>query len=244
MTVAPLPPEERGALRPLLDENKPGDALALYYALHHPAARSRFWIHRPAAGASVDGFIVRAQTGQDLFRPFLTLRAPSSSAAGELLRAAIAPAQPALFSLPEPLALWVLPHLAVESQRVLRLLRLNRARFEPVSNIFVRQSQSPDGSSRFEIRSGDALVAAAGVNWHFPPWAEIFVQVDPASRERGYGRSVCAGLCQYLLDGNTSVLFSVEEGNHASLRLAQSVGFEDTGERELFITGSLAHSQN
>jgi hypothetical protein len=47
-----------------------------------------------------------------------------------------------------------------------------------------------------------------------------------------------------LLDGRYSVLFAVEDGNHPSLRLAESVGFEDTGARELFIAGSLAPLQD
>ena len=41
MKIVPLAEGERHRLRSLLDEHQPGDALACYYALHHPAARTR-----------------------------------------------------------------------------------------------------------------------------------------------------------------------------------------------------------
>jgi predicted GNAT family acetyltransferase len=119
---------------------------------------------------------------------------------------------------------------------------LNPARFEPVVNIFVLRAAAPDGLPRFEIRQGDQLVAAAGVNWQSPDWAEIFVHTDPAGRERGYGKSVCAALCARLLEERRSVLYAVEEDNLPSLRLAQSAGFEDTGERETLCAAAFQPS--
>lgn len=243
MSVLPVPPENREILRPLIEAFRPGDALAAYYALHHPAAKTRLWIHR-SPGGEADGFLARAQTGQDLFRPLVTLRARDPSAMVELLRAGLPAGQPAVFSLPEPLSLWLLPFLSVDSQRLLKIFHLDRARFEPVLNIFVQRAWSPDGLPRYEIRQGETLVAAAGVNWKSPLWAEIFVQTDPEHRERGYGKSVCAALCADLLATRHSILFAVEESNHASIRLAKSLAFADTGERELLLTGSFKQSQN
>jgi RimJ/RimL family protein N-acetyltransferase len=238
VTVEAFPLENRGSLRLLLEEKRPGDALAGYYALHHPPARTRLWVHRGEDDA-VDGFAVRAQTGQDLFRPLITLRVRDQAAAGDLLRAALPADQPALFSVPEHLSLWVLPLLAVETRRVLFIFRLNPARFEPVLNVFVRLSKSPSGMPLYEIHGGDKLLASAGVNWSFPPWAEIFVQTDPSVRERKFGTSVCAALCRHLLNERFTILFAVSEGNLASIGLAQNLGFEDTGDRELFLTGSI-----
>ncbi|HEY5119243.1 MAG TPA: GNAT family N-acetyltransferase, partial [Anaerolineales bacterium] len=83
------------------------------------------------------------------------------------------------------------------------------------------------------------LLAAAGVNWQSSEWAEIFVQTDPAVRERGYGKSVCAALCRDLLERKKDILYSLEEDNLTSLRLAQGLGFEDTGEREIIFTGTV-----
>jgi RimJ/RimL family protein N-acetyltransferase len=238
MTVAALPAEERAGLRILLDPRRAGDALAQYYALLHPAARTRLWAHRSEAGR-LDGFLVRAQTGQDLFRPLVSLRAPDAGATAELLRAAFPNPQSALFSFPEPLGLWILPRLNTESIARLRLFRLNPARLEPLVNIFVRSAPGPGGLPRYEIRRDDRLLAAAGVNWQSADWAEIFVQVETEVRERGFGKSVCAALCRRLLDEKKQILYAVEETNTASVRLAEALGFEDTGEAEIMCSGSV-----
>ena len=238
MSVAPLPPEERTSLRMLLDPRRAGDAMASYYALSHPAAKTRLWGHRTSAGR-LDGFLLRAQTGLDLFRPLVTLRASDAGATAELLRAAFPAPQAAIVSFPEPLGLWVLPLLAMETMVQLLVLRLNPARLEPLINILVRQTVSPGGFPRYEIRNENRLLAAAGVNWQSADWAEIFVQTDPDVRERGYGRSVCAALCRHLLEEKRGVLYAVEERNSASLRLASGIGFEDTGEREILCAGSV-----
>jgi hypothetical protein len=156
-----------------------------------------------------------------------------------LLQAAFPSPAPAIFSIPEFLGLWVLPHLTVDPPTRLLLYRLNPARLEPVVNILVTRATSPDGLPRYEIRSGENLLAAAGVNWQSSAWAEIFVQTDPAVRERGFGKSVCAALCRDLLGRKKDILFAVEEDNLPSVRLAQGLGFEDTGEREILFTGSV-----
>jgi ribosomal protein S18 acetylase RimI-like enzyme len=241
MSVTPLPPEERNSLRSLIVSRRPGEALAAYYAFHHPASRTRIWSHRSASGR-IDGFLVRAQTGQDLFRPLITLRAPDSAAMAELMRAALPSGQPALFSFPETLSVWLLPLLSIDTRQRLLVYLLNPSKFVPVTNIFVRRASSPDGLARFEIRQGDSLAAAAGINWQSPEWAEIFVQTDPQTQERGYGKSVCAALCAHLLEQKRSVLFAVEENNRPSIRLAKSIGFEDSGESEILCTGSISES--
>jgi len=238
VSVAPLPSEERGSLRSLLDARRAGDAMALYYALLHPAAKIRLWVHR-SPGGRADGFLVRAQTGQDLFRPLVTLRAQDASGAAELLQAAFPSPRAAIFSIPEPLGLWVLPLLSAETTIQILIFRLNPARMEPLINILVQRAVSPGGLPRYEIRREERLLAAAGVNWQSSDFAEIFVQTDPEVRERGYGKSVCAALCRHLLDEKKGILYAVEERNTASVRLARSLGFEDTGEREILCTGSV-----
>jgi RimJ/RimL family protein N-acetyltransferase len=237
-SVEPLATSDRGVLRALLDPYRTADAIAFYYALEHPDSKTRLWVHRAPSGL-LDGFLAYVRTGQDLFRPLVTLRVRDPSSAAELLRAAFPAPAPAIFSLPEPLGLWVLPLLSLETTTRLLLYRLSPARFEPVINILVRGNPSPEGLPRFEIRREDRLLAAAGVNWRSSAWAEIFVFTDAESRERGYGRSVCAALCQVLLEEKWGVIYAVEEDNPASIRLAQSVGFEDTGERELVCAGSV-----
>jgi hypothetical protein len=238
MSVEPLPSGERDFLRTLLEARRPGDAMVSYYALEYSASKTKIWVHHSPEGRR-DGFLIRAQTGQDLFRPWVSLRAPGSAAAAELLQAAFPSPAPVIFSMPESLGLWVLPHLTVDPPTRLLLYRLNPARLEPVVNILVTRATSPDGLPRYEIRSGENLLAAAGVNWQSSAWAEIFVQTDPAVRERGFGKSVCAALCRDLLARKKDILFAVEEDNLPSVRLAQGLGFEDTGEREILFTGSV-----
>jgi hypothetical protein len=238
MSVDLLPPGERESLRTLLEIHRPSDAMVSYYTLEYPASKIKIWVHRSPEGRR-DGFLVRAQTGQDLFRPLVTLRAPGSSAAAALLQAAFPSPSPAIFSLPESLGLWVLPLLTVEAPARVSLYRLNPVRLEPLLNVLVLRASSPDGLLRYEIRNEDRLLAAAGVNWQSSRWAEIFVRTDPAVRERGYGKSVCAALCRELLERKKDVLFAVEEDNPVSLRLAQGLGFEDTGEREIIFAGSI-----
>jgi len=238
MSVEPLPPPERDSLRTLLETHRPGDAMVSYYTLEYPAAKTKLWVHRSPEGRP-DGFLVRAQTGQDLFRPLVTLRAPGAASAAMLLQAAFPSPAPAIFSIPESLGLWVLPLLSADVPVRLLLYRLNPARLDPVLNILVNRVSSPDGLPRYEIRNEERLLAAAGVNWQSSAWAEIFVQTDSAVRERGYGKSVCAALCRDLLERKKDILFSVEEDNLPSVRLAQGLGFEDTGEREILFRGSV-----
>jgi len=239
MPVVPLRAEDRAQLRAQLDSHHPADARAAYYALHHPAGRVRLWIH-PPGGDHESGFIVRAQTGQDLFRPIVILRATSSRLAEALLRTALAPGSPFLLSLTEETAYWPLPIRIVEPPLRLHIWELAPARFEPVINIFVVRAQSPDGLPRYEIRKDERLLAAAGVNWRSPDWAEIFVHTELDVQNRGYGKSVASALCRQLTEEKHRVIYALEESNHASRLLAESIGFADTNECEHVIIGSLA----
>jgi RimJ/RimL family protein N-acetyltransferase len=228
---------ERDRLRVLLDEQSPRDALACYYALYHPAARTSLYVvatppSRPEA------FLVRARTGQDLFRPLITLRSPGTAPASLLLQAALAPGENAYFSLPAPLGSLLASTLEIHERSTLEIHILEARHFQPVVNIFVTHSKSPDGLTRYEVRQSGRLLAAAGLNWRSRRFAEIFVHTEPETRERGYGRSVVSGLCAELLSEGLTPLYHVEPDNEASLRLAQGLGFIDTGEREFACVAS------
>jgi RimJ/RimL family protein N-acetyltransferase len=239
MSAVALRAEDRDQLRALLDGRTAGDARAAYYALHHPASRVRLWMHAPVSGPD-SGFLVRAQTGQDLFRPLVIVRARHARTADELLRAALPEGSPFLLSLTEEAARWPLPIRLLEPAIKLQLMELAPARFEPVINIFVVRSQTPDGLPRYEIRQGDRLLAAAGVNWQSPDWAEVFVHTDPDVQNRGYGKSVASALCRQLAEEKRRVLYAVEQTNRASRRLAESIGFADTGSCEQVCICTLA----
>ncbi len=224
-------PSLRAALQPLLDEYSPADALASYYAFHHPRDRTEIFAHyRGTRGA--DGFLVRARTGLDLFRPLVTFRAFSELVAADLFHRGMPPGRPVYLTVPEPLAKWANKYLSVTEAELHRLYRFNHDRYQPEINILVTTSSGTDGLPRCEIRTGDKVGAVAGVNWQSPRFAEIFVYTDPVARGRGWGKSVVSALVGKLLEARRTPLYVVAESNDVSIHLAETVGFDDTGVRE------------
>jgi predicted GNAT family acetyltransferase len=88
------------------------------------------------------------------------------------------------------------------------------------------------GGPRCEIRSPEGLQAVSGVNWMSARFAEVYVYTDPAVRGRGWGKSVVSQVASLLLDTGRTPIYVVSEHNDYSIRLAEAVGFEDTGCRE------------
>jgi RimJ/RimL family protein N-acetyltransferase len=227
-------------VRALLDERDPADALAVYYALFHDPARSTVYLHfDPEQPARPNGFLVRAQTGQDIFRPLITFRAPSAEAAVELFRQGMQGGRPYYLTAPTAMARYVNRYLNIHEPALFQVLRLNRERFQPVINVLVTSERGPDNWPRYEIRNGDRVLASAGVNWRSPRYAEIYVYVDGNVRGRGYGKSVVARAAGDLLEAGITPLYVVAEDNTASIRTAQAVGFEDTGAREYICEAAL-----
>lgn len=223
----------RASVRALLNERSVADALASYYALHHPTDRSELFIHHSERNPSrADGFLVRARTGLDLFRPLVTFRAPAEDAALALFREGLVTGRPVYLTVPEALASWANKHLSVTDAELHRIYRLNPARYQPIMNVLAVTSTSPDGTPRCEIRSGGEVGAVAGVNWQAPHFAEIYVYTDPAVRGRGWGRSVVSTVVGQILKTGRTALYVVADLNDASIRVAEAVGFEDTGLRE------------
>ena len=74
MTLA----QKRRAIRALLNENRPADAQAAYYAFHHPEDKTNLVTYQDA-NDSVTGYVCLSRTGIDLFRPLVTLRLPLTS---------------------------------------------------------------------------------------------------------------------------------------------------------------------
>lgn len=228
-------PELRDRIRPLLDPGAPGDALATYYALHHDPKRTRLAVH-PPQGEAVEGFLVSAQTGFDLFRPLVTYRVRDEATAVALFAAGLPAGRPVWLSVPELQAAWALRHLQVQDLHRMRLYLLDRrrlARESPEINVLLQTGRAPDGSPRYEIRTRDRTAAVAGVNWRTPTFADVYVHTDSAARGRGWGRSVLLALATQLMNEAQQPLYVVDENNAASIGLAERVGFVDTGEREL-----------
>jgi RimJ/RimL family protein N-acetyltransferase len=237
--------QKRNGIRHLLNENNPADAVAVYFAFYHPDAKTQLFLYPPTAPTAT-GYIARSKTGIDLFRPLITLRLPPQDFEGSaaLLGQAIHPDASVILTAPviyEPLLRALFD---VQKEERLRVYVLDPRRFEPIVNVLVTRTTSVNEMPRFVIESRgeggmDEVVASAGLNWQSPRFAEISVNTRRQHRRRGWGRSVVAALVQQVLDSGRTPIYVVSEDNEASIRLAEGVGFVDTGAREWMIEGSL-----
>ena len=229
---------KRRAIRLLLSSSEPADALASYYALWHDPHRTYLHVHYSAAHKA-DGFITVSQTGADLFRPLVTLRASSRAVAAELLHAALTPQRPYHIIVPLKLASVIRDHLVLQESALNHIYTLDAMRYQPVINVLVQRVTSPEGGVRFQIESQGRIAALSGTNWRSPSFGEVFVYVHPDSRGRGWGKSVVSACTTALLEERVRPLYIVEEGNEASIHIAQSLGYIDTGLREFAAEGQL-----
>lgn len=235
---------KRRAIRHLLDERDPADAMAAYFALYAPDHKTRL-ITYPAETERAIGYIALSQTGMDLFRPFVTLRLPEDDlmVGVELIYDALMPGAAVILNAPDRYAPLMYALFDVHVEENLKLFRLDPARFEPIINVLVTQTTSHNGLPQFIVRQltrdGDEIAASAGLNWLSPTYGEISVNTSPRYRRQGRGRSVVAAMVAYLLDNGRQPLYVVAENNEASIRLAESVGFVDSGRRDIMIQGML-----
>ena len=230
--------KQRRAVRHLLSPDDPADALTSYYALWHDPRRTRLTLHRNAKG-KVDGFLNLSQTGVDLFRPLITLRAPDESAVTDLVQNALISERSYLMVVPVTLASAMRQRLDVERSTLNRVYRLDPGRFQPIMNVLVQRVSSADGTARFQIESQGQVVAISGTNWRSPTHAEVFVYVHPKGRGRGWGKSVASACTAALLEDRLRPLYMVEDSNEASAHIAEGLGYVDTGARELAGEGRL-----
>lgn len=230
--------EKRRSIRPLLSPTDLGDAVTSYYALWHDPRRTQITVHY-SSGQRADGFVVVAQTGIDLFRPLVTLRAENAAVAGELLRAALVRGRSYFIAVPVSQASAVRTFLEIEEPALNPVYILNPARFKPIINVLVQRVDSPEGAPRFEIRSRGELMALSGTNWRSPDFAEVFVFTHADARGRGWGQAVVSACTGALLEENLRPLYIAGEGNHASAHVAGALGYVDSGLREFTGTGRL-----
>lgn len=236
---------KRRAIRSLLDESDPADATAAYYAFHHADYRTRLFVY-PADVANVRGYVAVSRTGIDLFRPLVTLRLPQDDPEGaaDLIYVALSPETPAFVHAPAAYGPLLHAFFHVQSERNLRIYRLDRRRFEPEINVLVTRSNTPDGLPRFIVRpthpeSEGEIGASATVNWQSPNFAEVAVYTNPSYRQRGWGRSVVSALVQHLLESGRMPLYEVAQNNRPSIQLARSVGFINSGAEKILLEGTL-----
>jgi len=227
---------QRAAIRPLLAPSDPEDALTAYYALYHDPRRTQLTLHR-TPGGDVDGFIAVCQTGQDLFRPLVVIRAPNDDVTGDLFRRVLSARRPYYLVAPLALSKALDRFLNLPAPVVNRIYRVDAARFSLAGtaeiNVLVQKVPGPEGRVRWEVHSGGGVAAVAGTNWRSPFCAEVYVYVEPAFQRRGWGRAVVRAATMGLLQERLLPLYMVEEANLASILLAEAVGYADTGRREI-----------
>jgi RimJ/RimL family protein N-acetyltransferase len=236
--------DKRHAIRHLLDERSPADAMAVYFAFYHPDDKTQLYTFPPDS-KQADGYVALSRTGIDLFRPLVTLRLPIDDvdAGADLIHQALTPGAAVILNTPERHLPLIQALFDIQSQEHLRLFTLDPRRFEPVINVLVTQESSPNNLPRYVVRPAQTgrteVAASAALNWYSPYFAEISVHTNPAYRRRGWGRSVVAAMVQYLLDNGRIPLYAAAEQNAASVELARRVGFVDSGVRESMIQATL-----
>jgi RimJ/RimL family protein N-acetyltransferase len=234
--------DKRRAVRPLLDQIKPADALETYYTFYHSDERTSLVVYPPGA-QEAEGYIALSRTGMDLFRPLVTMRLPLNDhqASSELVQSALPEGAPSIIYAPDNHAPLLSAFIDIQVEERVRVLVLDHVRFEPVINVLVTQEQSPNGLPRFVIRSrqdDDRVAASASINWQTPTFAEISVFTEADHRRQGWGHSVVAALCQHILEDGRTPLYTVGENNRPSLQLAESSGFIDQGIRRMLSQGA------
>jgi len=225
--------ELRRRVRPMLDLAAPRDALAAYYTLYHDPARTHIYVEEQ--GGRIEGFLTVCQTGRDLFRLLVVLRARTLSAARALLQRHLHPRRPYYLVTTLDLRPVVETTLTVEQVQINRIYRLDLRRYAPTINVLVVPTPTPDGSPRFVIRARGEVAADAGINWHSPHFAEVYVWTAPEARGRGWGKAVLDSCIAWVLRTGAQPLYVVPERNTPSIRLAESTGFVDTGAREFAV---------
>ncbi len=238
-------PEIRPRLQYLLDERQPTDAIESYYAFQHPDERTRIVLLPPEASRP-EGYITFSQTGFDLFRPMVTWRLPLADLerSTDFIYQTLTPEMPVILLTPTDYLPLVRTWFEVQREETLQVLVLDRGRYEPVINVLVTQAESGNEWPRFIIRAPNGTVAASALlNWESRHFAEIAVHTQANYRGRGWGRSVVAALCQYVIGRGRTPLYAVNPVNAPSLNLAERVGFVDIGIRSAIVEAMLRPRQ-
>lgn len=244
--------EKRRAIRPLLQAHDPVDAISAYYAFYHDDNKTNLVLFPPETRPA-RGYLCFSRTGIDLFRPLLTMRLPARpNEAADLFYSALPPGTDVIISAPAGYLPILSAFFEIQKEEHLLLYKLKSSQFEPVINVLVAREDSPDGRTGFVIResspdshrSEGQVVASAWLNWESPRFAEISVRTQAAFRRRGLGRSVVAAAAQYVLENGRTPLYVVAEHNDASIQLAESLGFANTGAREVILEAVLRPRPN
>jgi GNAT superfamily N-acetyltransferase len=219
-------------IRSMLSLSAATDALYAYYAFYHDPERTQLRVHQDSEGHT-DGFVAICQTGQRLFQPTVVVRTAKVRVAVGLLREALAPGRPYYLVTTPDLRGAVLEVVNMPRLQINRVYEVNLSRFKYAINVLVVPEEGIEGRPRFVVRARDAIVAEAGVAWLAPHFAAVYVQVTPAAQERGLGESVLQTCTRWVIRSGRRPLIIVAAEDNQTMALAESVGYVDTGAREL-----------
>ncbi|MFK7800861.1 MAG: GNAT family N-acetyltransferase [Anaerolineae bacterium] len=230
---------KRHAIRMLLDENNPADAMATYYAYYHEAERTSLIIHSEEDNPDKTvGYAAISRTGIDLFRPLITARLPihDLDTSAHILKKALPSGAEAFIVCPLQYDHLIRAVYDVKADQKLELYTFPAGLPEPIINIFVTKDDSSDYPRYVINRSINGqrtTVSSAGVNWMTPKFAEIAVRTWSEYRRKGLAKSVVSALTRHLIETGRRPIYAVNETNYASIELAKLIGFRDSGYRQL-----------
>ena len=235
----------RRAIRRLIDENNPADAMAAYYAFYHDDDRTSIITDPESLDPTnsterAKGYVAISRTGIDLFRPLLTARLPIEDldASSQLLKRALPSGNEAFIVCPIQYDPLIRAIFEVKSEQKLEIYTMPHGLPEPIINIFVTKdsnSETPRFYINQSVNGQNIVVSSAGVNWITPKFAEIAVRTWSEYRRRGLAKSVVSALTRHLIENGRRPLYAVNETNHPSIELAKSLGYRDSGYRQLML---------
>lgn len=226
--------EERSSIAQLLSFTSPEDALIAYYALYHK--RTQIFTHGQEVAV---GFLAVCQTAHDLFTPLVVMRADSDDVLHALLSHHLDEGREYLFAVKEQMALVLKGCLITWDEHYNLIYTVDEAIFRPDFRHLVEKVAQEDRFPRFEIRDGEKVIAAAGANWCSPYFAEVGVWTQEGYRGRGLAKAVVSACTSELLQEGIRPLYIVAEGNAASIRVCEALGYRFSGYREFSCQGRL-----
>lgn len=218
----------------LLAPTSPEDALTVYYALYHK--RTQLCTH---GQEGVVGFLAICQTAHDLFTPLVVMRADSDDMLSALLSDHLDESRECFFAAKEQRASVLKRCLVTWDEHYDLIYTVDQASFRPDSRHFVEKVAREDGFSRFEIGDGEDVIATADTNWRSPYFAEVGVCTQEGFWGHGLAKRVASACTSELLEEGIKPLYIVAEGNAASIRVCETLGYRFTGCQEFSCRGRL-----
>jgi len=226
--------DERSLIAHLLSLTSPEDALTAYYTLYHK--RTRVFTH----GREVaDGFLAVCQTAHDLFTPLVVMRSASDDVLAALLSDYLDEGRDYLFAAKEQRASLLKRCLITWDEHCNLIYTADEKSFRPDFRHAVEKVVKEDRFPRFEIKDGEEVIATAGTNWRSPCFAEVGVCTQEGFRGRGLAKAVVSACTAELLKEGIKPLYIVAEGNTASIRVCEALGYHFSGCREFSCRGRL-----